>query len=293
MAIHSSIRVWKIPWTKEPGGLQSMRSQRVDATEKVCICTQWCSQPGSPCRTMSQWEKAMPKILEIFSKHWCAHVPTKWYLIFCDPVDYSPPCSSVHGIFQTRVLKWVVISHSRGSSRPRDRNCISCVSCIGRQILYHCATWEAQTFVGGVQLLSHVQLFVTPWTVAPQASLSTPNSHNLLKLMSIGSVMPSNHLSSDIPFSSCLQFFPASWSFLMSQLFASGGQSTGVSTSASVLPMNIQDWFPLGLTGWISLQSREFSRVFSNTTVQKHQFLGVQPSLWSSPHIHTWLLEKP
>ena len=99
-------------------------------------------------------------------------------------------------------------------------------------------------------------------------------------------------LSSDVRFSSCLQSFPASWSFLMSQLFVSGGQSTGVSASASVLPMNIQDWFTLGLTSLISLQSKEFSRVFSNTTVQKHQFLGVQPSLWSSSHIHTWLLEN-
>ena len=145
----------------------------------------------------------------MFSKHWCAHVPTKWYLIFCDPVDYSPPCSSVHGIFQTRVLKWVVISHSRGSSRPRDRTCISCVSCIGRQILYHFATWEAQTFVGGVQSLSHVRLFVTPWTAAPQASLSTPNSHNLLRLMSIGSVMPSNHLVLSHPLFLLPSIFPS------------------------------------------------------------------------------------
>jgi len=96
--------------------------------------------------------------------------------------------------------------------------------------------------------------------------------------------------SSVIPFSSCLQSFPASGSFLMSRLFTSGGQSIGALASASVLPMNIQDWFPLGLTGLISLQSRRFSRVFSNTTVQKCQFL---PSLWSSSHIQTWLLEKP
>ena len=85
--------------------------------------------------------------------------------------------------------------------------------------------------------------------------------------------------SSVIPFSSCLQSFPASRSFQMSQLFTSGGQSTGVSASASVLPMNIQDWSPLGWTGWISLQSKGLSRVFSNTTVQKHQFFGAQLSL--------------
>ena len=82
-----------------------------------------------------------------------------------------------------------------------------------------------------------------------------------------------------VPFSSCLQFFPASGSFQMSQFFASGGQSIGVSASASVLPMNIQELFPLGWTGWISLQSKGLSRVFSNTTVQKHQFFGTQFSL--------------
>ena len=99
--------------------------------------------------------------------------------------------------------------------------------------------------------------------------------------------------SSVIPFSSWLQSFPRSGSFPMSQLFESGGQNIGVSASASVLPMNIQDWFPLGLTGWISLQSKGLSRVFSNTTFQKHQFFGAQLSLWSNSHIHTWLLEKP
>ena len=98
--------------------------------------------------------------------------------------------------------------------------------------------------------------------------------------------------SSVLPFSSHLQSFPASGSFPVSQFFASGSQSIGVSATASVLPMNIQDWFPLGLTGLISLQSKGFSRVFSNTTVQKQQFFGIQPSLWSNSHIHTWLLEK-
>ena len=99
--------------------------------------------------------------------------------------------------------------------------------------------------------------------------------------------------SSVVAFSSCLQSFPASGSFQVSQLFESGGQSTGVSASTSVPPMNTQDWSPLGWTGWISLQSKGLSRVFSNTTVQKHQFFGAQPSLQSNCHIHTWPLEKP
>ena len=93
-------------------------------------------------------------------------------------------------------------------------------------------------------------------------------------------------------FCSCPQSFPASGSFAMSRLCLKW-QSIGTSASASILPMNIQDWFPLGLTGWISLQSKGLSRVFSNTTVQKHHFFGAQPSLWSNTHIHTWLLEKP
>ena len=101
-------------------------------------------------------------------------------------------------------------------------------------------------------------------------------------------IQPSHPLSSP----SCPQSFPASGSFQMSQLFTSGDQSIGFSTSASVLPMNIQDWSPLGWTGWISLQSKGLSRVFSNTTVKKHQFFSAQLSLWSNSHIHTWLLEK-
>ena len=98
--------------------------------------------------------------------------------------------------------------------------------------------------------------------------------------------------SSVVPFS-CLQSFPAPGSFQMSQLFASGGQITGVSPSTSVLPMNSQDWFPLGWTSWISLQSKGLSRVFANTTVQNHQFFSAQLSSQSNSHIHTWLLEKP
>ena len=99
-------------------------------------------------------------------------------------------------------------------------------------------------------------------------------------------------LSSVISFS-CTQSFPASGSFPVSQFFTSGGQSVGASASASVLSMNIQDWFPLELTGWICLPSKGLSRVFSNTTVQKHQFFGAQLSLWSNSHIHIWQLGKP
>ena len=127
-----------------------------------------------------------------------------------------------------------------------------------------------------------------PWTVAHQASLSitTPGA--------CSNSCPSSQWchpaisSSVIPLSSCLQSFPASGSFLISQLFTSGGQSIGISASASALPINIQNWFPLGLAGLISLQSKGLSRVFSSTTVQKHQFFSAQLSLWSNSHIHTW-----
>ena len=135
-----------------------------------------------------------------------------------------------------------------------------------------------------VQSLSCVQFFATPWAAARQASLSITNSRSSPKIMSIESVMPSNHLILCRPLFLPPSIFPSIWVFFffffqMSQLFASGGQSIGVLASTSVLPMNIQDWFPLGWTGWISLQSKGLSRVLSNTTVQKHQFFSTQLSL--------------
>ena len=142
-----------------------------------------------------------------------------------------------------------------------------------------------------VQLISRVQLFVTPWTAAHQASLSITNFQSL----------PSSwwfHLiiSYSLAHFSCLQSFPESGSFPMNQGFISGVQSIGSLASTSVLTMNIQNWFTLGLTGFISLHSKGLSsttRVFSNTTVQKHQFFSTQLYLWSNSHTHTWLLEKP
>ena len=142
-----------------------------------------------------------------------------------------------------------------------------------------------------VQLLTHV--FVTH--ELPQAKLHCPS---LFPGVSSNSCPLSwwchPTISSSVAhFSSCPQSFPASGSFPMNQLFASGGQSIGVSASASVLPMNTQDWYPSGWTGWIFLQSKGLSRVFSNTTVQKHQLFNAQLSSQSNSHIHTWPLEKP
>ena len=133
---------------------------------------------------------------------------------------------------------------------------------------------------------------VTPWVVAHQTSLPFTISRSLLKLMSIELVIPSNHLILCRSLLLLPSIFPSIRVFSISGLFTSGGQSNGASASASVHPVKIRGWFPLGLTGWISLQSKGLSRVFSNTTVQKHQFFNAQPSVWSNSHIHTWLLEK-
>ena len=144
-----------------------------------------------------------------------------------------------------------------------------------------------------VQSLSHVRLFATPWILARQASLSITNFQSSPKLMPTESVMPSSHLILCCPISSCPQSLPASESFPMSQLFTWGGQSTGVSASASDLPKKSQGWSPSEWTGWVSLQSKGLSRVFSNTTVQKHQFFSTKLSSPSKFHVHTWPLEKP
>ena len=152
--------------------------------------------------------------------------------------------------------------------------------------------WISVQF-SSVQSLNCVWLFATPRMAdaRPPCPLPTPrvypNSCPLSRwcLTAIW--------SSVVPFSSCPQSLPTSGSFPVSQLFAWGGQSIGISALASVLPKNTQHWSPLGWTGWISLQSKGLSRVFSNNTVQKHQFFGTQLSLWSNSYIHTWLLEKP
>ena len=136
----------------------------------------------------------------------------------------------------------------------------------------HSASLCCDWWFSSVQSLSCVRLFATPCTAACQASRSITNSWSPPKSLSIELVMPSNHLILCHPFLFLPPSLPASGSFPMSQLFASGGQSTGVSASTSVLPMNTQDWSPLGWTGWISLQSKVLSRVSSNTAVQKHQF---------------------
>ena len=160
-----------------------------------------------------------------------------------------------------RILEWVTYPFSCGFSQPRNPTDVSCIA-------------------GG---------FFTNWSI--REALRNPRTYS-----NSGPLIRWCHpkiSSSAAPFFSCSYYFPASGSFPMSWLFATGGPSIGVSASASVLPVNIQGWFPLGLTGLISLLSKGLSKIFSNTTVQKHQFFVTQCSWWSNSHTGTWLLEKP
>ena len=174
----------------------------------------------------------------------------------CNHMDCNPLGSFLHGISQARILEWVAISFSRESSQPRDRTWVSCIA-------DRCFT-----------------VWATRETYLPEFAQTQVHWIN-------DAIQSSRPVT---PFSSRLESFPASGSFLMSQFFASGGQSIGA--SVSVLPTNIQGWSPLGLTGLLSLLSKGLSRVFSSTTVEKHRFFGVRPSLWCNCHICTWLLEK-
>ena len=148
-------------------------------------------------------------------------------------------------------------------------------------------------FVGSGHLSNCVWLFATPWTAASQASLSFTISQTLFKLISIESEMLSNHLVLCSSLLLLTSISPSIRVFVHESALHISGQSTRASTSASVSLRDTQGWSPLGLTGWISLQVKGLSRVFSSTTVQRHQFFSAQPSLWSNSHIRIWLLEKP
>ena len=208
--------------------------------------------------------------------------------------------SSVHGTLQARILEWVSIFFSRESSWPRDWTCNFCVSCFVSGFF----TTEP---LGVVIIIKYFKILHSSVQFSCPSMSDSLRPHELQHARPpCPSPTPRLHpnpcpssqwchptiSSTVVPFSSCPQSFPASGSFQRSQLFASGSQNTGVSASTSVLPMNTQDWSPLQRTGWVCLQSKGLSRVFSNTTVQKHQFFGTQPSSQSNSHIHTWPLEK-
>ena len=158
--------------------------------------------------------------------------------------------------------------------------------------LEHRGDVAAVVVVVVVESLSHVQFFATPWTEASRFACSSPCPGVCSNSCPLSLWCHSIILSSVVPIFSWLQLFPTSRSFPMSWLFASDGLSVGASASASVLPVNIQDSFPLGLTGLISLQSKVLSKIFCNILVWNHLFFSSQPSWWSNSHICTWLLEK-
>ena len=212
----------------------------------------------------------------------------------CDPMNYSPSGFPVHGIIQAKILEWVAISYSRESSWHRDQTCVSLSLLL----------WQ----VGSLPLLPLGKPMPKPQCSSVQFSLvaqscptvcnpmihktpGLPVHHQLPEFTQThvhqvsDAIQPSHPLSSPSP----LAPIPSSIRvFSMNQLFALGGQSIGASASASVLSMNTLEWSPLGWTGWISLQSKRLSRVFSNTTVQKHQFFTAQLSSLSNSHSHTW-----
>ena len=164
---------------------------------------------------------------------------------------------------------------------------IFCISTQEQEGLPDACDHRWKTKYLSVQFSTVAQSCVTPWTAGCQTSCPSPTPRACSNSCPLSQWYYPTISSSVIPFSSCLQSFPASGSFQMSQFFESGGQSYRVSASASVLPMNIQDWLPSGWTGWSSLQFMELSRVFSDTTIQNHQFFGAQLSQLSHPHMTT------
>ena len=236
--------------------------------------------------------------------------PEGWFSLY----PHVRRWAAVYGVTQSRTrLKWLSSSSKGanwGSERWRDipvthsRNGANSPVCHRwGEVL---PLWREGPAPVLLLLFSHlVRLFATLWMAAHWLSCASLSPGVCSNSCPLSQWSHPTILRSAVPFPSCLQSLqyqslsqwvgsslPSEY-FPMSQLFPPGGQSIGDSASASVLPMNIQDWFLLGLTGLISLQSKRLSRVFSNNTVQKHQFFSTQPSLWSNSHIHTWLLEKP
>ena len=195
-------------------------------------------------------------------------------------MDYSPPGSSVHGVSQARILEWVAISRIEPESPAGQVDSLP-LSHLGSPVflslLFSC--WV-------------VSDSVTSWTAIHRASLPFTISWSLLKLISTESVMPSNRLILCHYHLLLLSIFPSIRIFSNESALLIRWPEYWASALASVLPMNIQGWFPLGLAGLISLLSKGLSRVFSSTTIQKHQFFSAQPSLWSKSHIHAGLLGK-
>ena len=260
---HSSILAWKIPWMEEPGRLQSMGSQRV-GHDWVTSLSHGTSGKEHACQCRR-------------------HKRCGFHLLSQeDPLE---ECMAVFLPGESCGQRSLA-SYSQWGQKESDTT----------EATWHtwCMLFLLDLTV--VQSFSCVPLFFFLRPHGPQhvrLPCPSPSPGVCSNLCPLSQWCHPTISSSVTLFSSCLQSFPASGSFPMSQLFPSGRRSIGASASASVLPMNIQDWFPLELTGLISFLSKGLSRLFSSTMVQKHHFLGPQPFLWSNSHIHTWPLEKP
>ena len=245
----------------------------------------------------SSWEVwAQPNVLYIHPLTYVIFIYAQSLQLcptLCNPMDYSLPGSSVHGSFQARILEWVVVPSSRGSSQLRDWICVSWISCIIGEF-FTPSHWVSLLFI--YQIRSVALSCLTLCNPMNRSTPGLPIHHQLLEFTQIhvhrvsDAIQPSHPLLSPSP--------PAPnpsqhQSLFQLVIFTWGGQSTRVSALASFLPKKCQGWSPSEWTGWISLQSKGVSRVFSNTTVQKHQFFGTQPSSQSNSHIHTWPQEKP
>ena len=269
MTTHFRFLAWRIPWAEEPSGLQFVELQRVgnDCNDSAFFM----EQLPHPHMTTG---KTIPLTLQSFAGQMLSLV-------------------LIHCLVLSELFFQGLSPHT-----PTYTICVYIYIHIHTRLIYTAFTCAWDYYIRllkivVVQPLSCVWLFVTPWTAALEASLSFTISQSLLRLMFIEWVMPSNHLILCHPHLLMPSIFPVSVSFPMSRLVSSGGQSIRGSALASVLPMNTRSWFPLGLTGLISLLSKGLSRVFSSTAVRKYQFFSAQPCLWCNSHIDIWLLEKP
>ena len=272
-------------------------------------------EPGPPAwgvQSLSPWTiREVPKAPEFYVSLSCAQ-SLQSCLTLCNPMDCSSPGSSIHGISWQEcwsglhaLLQGIFLSQGLNMSLP----CLLC----WRWILYCWATGETlvlarKTLKANSCIVCIVEVLHCSVQFSHSVVSDSLRPHELQHARPLcPSLTPEVHSNSSplnrwchpgisssvVPFCSCPQSLPASESFPMSQLFPWSGQSTGVSALASFLSKNTQDLSPLEWTGWISLQSKGLARIFSNTTVQKHQFFGAQLSSQSNSHIHTWLLEKP
>ena len=281
----SHVRLFATPWiaacqaslsiTNSRSSLRLMSIESVMPSSHLILCHPLFLLPP------------IPLSIRVFSNEstLCMRWPKHWSFSF------SIIPSNVAQLVKNLPAMWDTWVQSLCWEDPLEKGKTAHSSILAWRILWMSMESQSVGHDSNFQSLSLVQFFVTPWTAAHQASLSIIDSQSLLKLISIELVMPSNHLILCRPLR-LPSIFPRIRVFSKESVLHSRWPKYW-SFSTSPLSMNIEDWFLLGWTGWISLKSKGLSRVFSNTTVQKHQFFTTQLSLWSKSHIHIWPLEKP